>query len=139
MVAHIAHATATLAELSLAMSIAMLTKIIIPPTIIDSLARETTLKRLETGETWFVRFMYRVACTISDGIRGFFSRSALLSFVLALGSLFGLALCPTSSGLVDYSMFAVSLISFILITSYVYSAREVLIKTGEAPVVDPVE
>lgn len=140
MVTHIAHATATFAELSLAMSIAMLTKIILPPPIIDSLARETTLKRLETGgETWFVKIMYRVACAISDGIRGVFSYSASLSFMLALTSLFGLAFCPTSSDKVDYLVFAVSLLSFILISSYVYSAREVLIKTGEAPLVEPVK
>ena len=116
MVTHIAHATATFAELSLAMSIAMLTKIIMPPPIIDSLARETTAKRLEAEENWFVKLFYQFACTISDKIRGFFSNAPVYSFLLALASLFGLALCPISNTLVDWSVFAVSFFSFLLRT-----------------------
>lgn len=139
MSAHIAHATATFAELSLAMSIAMLTKIITPPLIVDSLSRETTVKRLETSETRFVRSMFKVSCAISDVGMGIFSYFAVFSFVLAIVSLLGLALCPNSGDIAAYFIFAAAFVAFALISIYVYSSREMLIKTREEPIVEPVK
>jgi hypothetical protein len=139
MVTHIAHATATFAELTLAMSIALLTKIISSPVVVDSLARETTEKRIETNENRFVKATFKFACTITDKFNGFMLYAPIIAFVLAIAALCGLALCSLEIDRVQYEFFCASLFSFILISLKVYLSREMLQKTGEAPAVEPVD
>jgi len=67
------------------------------------------------------------------------SYSATYAFVLSTGALIGLALCPIDTHIVAILLFSMAFFSFLLISFYVFSNRKMLIKTGEAPIVDPVE
>lgn len=139
MPAHIAHATATFAELSIAMSIAMLTKIIMPAPVVDALARETTRERVKESDGKLVTVIYGFGCWISDTLGSITSNIPFVSLILSLASLIGLGFCSSTSYLAEVSQFISAATSFVLISGYIYFVRESLAKTNESPLVEPVE
>jgi len=133
---HIAHATAVLSELTLGLSVACFTKIFLPPPVIDLLSRETTIKRIEELDGGVPALFFKVGCFFGH-IFGLFGRKIpFITFLFELLVLFCLAY---ETSLSEITLFWGSVISFLLIISYVYLNRETLRKTGEKPELDPVE
>ena len=92
--AHITHATAVFCEITLAISIGVVTKIIKTAPITDKLARETTINRIKESEGSHLAWIFRGLCKISDFLN---KAKSLIPYIALLGSLsvlFGLAFCP---------------------------------------------
>lgn len=138
MSAHIYHATATLAELTLAMSIGTFTKILVQAPVIDSIARDTTIERIETQDGKIALLTYKIGCWLTSSL-GFFTRNIpLFSFVSELAVLGGMAFSPDTIP-VSTSLFLLSLFCFFIMIGYIYFNRETFTKTNEKPLIEPVD
>lgn len=134
---HIAHATATFAELGLALSVGMLAKIIPRATSTDAVARTTTANRVASEDGNFVAFFYKVALALADLGRSLFDLTPAFCGFLAIASLLGLAFCPSVNKIAHLAQFGFSAFSFLLIGFYIYLNRQTLAKTGESPDISP--
>jgi magnesium-transporting ATPase (P-type) len=127
---HINHATAVFCEITLAISIGVITKIIKSPPP-DRIARETNKNRLKEGEFgWLLCIFYTILCWCSDLLpilKGMLPKVAL---VISLAVLLGFALCPTKNNALDYWFFWVSFTSFVLICLSVYHNRKTFTQEG---------
>lgn len=133
---HIYHATATLAELGLAMAIGTITKIFPPPLISDPLARETTQKRIASEDGKIAAFFYALGCWISNifgKISRFVPTLVFFSEMLVLG---GIGFCPDNSS-AAFSLFGVALFGLFSMMLYVYVNRETFRKTEHPPAIEP--
>lgn len=138
MAEHIYHATATMAELGLAMAIGTITKIFPQPMIVDSLAKETTKNRIAQTDGKIASFFYGLGCTISNWLGKIIRFLPTFVFLLEIAVLGGMAFSPNVSS-VAISLFAVSFLGLIMVMLYVYFNRETFRKTGHHPAVEPVQ
>ncbi len=134
------HATATLAELGLAMSIAVITKLLPQPTSNDAITRETTRKRIKENDGGWVLWVYDWACRLSSAPSIIKRNLPLIVFFTDLLTLFGMALCTDDDARsVKVSFFVMAAIAFMLMLFYLYVNREIVSKSGEKPIIEPTE
>ena len=137
--AHITHATAVFCEITLAISIGVVTKIIKTAPITDKLARETTINRIKESEGSHLAWIFRGLCKISDFLN---KAKSLIPYIALLGSLsvlFGLAFCPSQITTLEIWFFFFSCVAFLLICLSVYFNREIFLKTHESPEIEPAD
>ena len=135
----IEHATAVFCELTLAMGIGSVTKILTPLVHNDQMTRETTRQRIRDDEGRFVAFIFKIACKLSDGGRKFPSMIPWLSMILALLSLMGGAICPDRQPIFEWVLFFLSFAAFVFVVIYVFYNREIFSRSGEQPTIEPAE
>lgn len=135
MAEHIYHATATLAELGLAMSIGTITKIFPQPTLTDSLARETTQKRIEETDGKIALFFYKVGCLFTK-ILGVVSKLLpLIVFLSEMAVLLGMAFIDIDAVI----LFWLASAGLLVMMFFIFFHKETFRKTGHHPVIEPVE
>jgi RsiW-degrading membrane proteinase PrsW (M82 family) len=133
---HIVHATATFAELTLAMSIAALSKIVPIAKITDSIARETTVNRLRSDEGKIVAFGLGIVFWFNDKLKDISTKVPIFSFLCGVFVLFEAAYCTSKSG--HSASFWISFSSFLLMLVYLITRQEQHSKTSEEPLIEPV-
>jgi RsiW-degrading membrane proteinase PrsW (M82 family) len=133
---HIVHATATFAELTLAMSIAALSKIVPTAKITDSIARETTVNRLRSDEGKIVAFGLGIVFWFNDKLKDISTKVPIFSFICGVFVLFEAAYCSAKFG--HSVSFWISVSSFLLMLIYLITRQEQHSKTSEEPLIEPV-
>lgn len=109
----IAHSTFTFCELTLAMSIGSVTKILTPVTLPnDSITRDTTRQRIIKNEGRFVAVIFDLALIFSDGAKTIPRITPLVAMLISIIVLIGGATCPDSSIIFEWILFALSVLSF---------------------------
>ncbi len=137
MAEHIYHATATLAELGLAMAIGTITKIFPQPAIVDRLSRETTENRLKEDNGRKTAYLLYCIGGWFDDFLGKISR--LIPIIVFLSEMAVLGGMAFSSPPAAIPLFIFALVGLILMMAFVYFHRETLRETGHHPIVEPVE
>lgn len=132
------HATATLAELGLAMSIAVITKLLPQPPSSDAFTRETIRNRIQETDDKLVLRMYDLACRLSSMSKLIKHTPPFVVFMVDLFALFGMALCSADDApTVEMTFFLASAVAFVLMLFYLYLNREIVSKSVEKPMIEP--
>ena len=129
------HATATLAELSLAMSIAVVTKVVQSPQLLDSVAIETMSLRIKGEAGQFVSFCIKWLCKLQNTLARCVYWIPQLALVIQLAVLISMVYGPESNA---HFLFWLALGIMMLMLVWVILNRSASLEEESLPMVEPI-
>ncbi len=130
------HATATLAELSLAMALAHVFRAFPNQAQYDAVARDSTARIIRASEGKFVAALFRYGCKLRDLAEGVAKRVPVVCIVLDLWVLLLMAFGPQTAGWATVQ-FAVSCSAFLAMCMFLFYTREVSESEKHPPLIEP--
>jgi hypothetical protein len=132
---HIYHATATLAELSMAMSIAAMAKIVRQPAIIDNWTVLTLSQFIKNNVSNLISKIFYCLCKAENGARQLYSHIPLLMMATQLTVLMAMGYWPEENA---HVLLGVAFICMMVMFSFVMSNRELRDQIDTGPLIEPI-
>jgi hypothetical protein len=131
---HIYHATATLAELSLAMSIASMAKIIKEPAIIDNWTVVTLSQFIKNNLSHLIGQVFDLLCRLVNGARRIYSHIPELTMGLQLTVLISMGFWPDDMA---HVLFGAAFFGMMIMFVFVISNRRLRDEIESEPLIEP--